>query len=81
MAGSLTDITGRKKAEAALAEKAAEIQRANNTLRIAEAESRKAVIERDQFLAMLLARAPQSSVGLINGVGVLDHAHADRGSQ
>ena len=43
MAGSLTDITERKQAEVALEQNAAEIQHAYETLRIAEAEARKAV--------------------------------------
>ena len=77
MAGSLTDITDRKQAEAALEQNAAEIQRANETLRVAEAEARKAVVERDQFLAMLSHELRNPLSAILNGVGVLGHAEAD----
>ena len=77
MAGSLTDLTKRKQAEAALERYAAEIQRANKTLRIAEAEARKAVVERDQFLAMLSHELRNPLSAILNGVGVLDHTDAD----
>ena len=77
MAGSLTDLTERKQAEAALERYAAEIQRANETLRIAEAEARKAVVERDQFLAMLSHELRNPLSAILNGVGVLDHTDAD----
>jgi two-component system CheB/CheR fusion protein len=65
-------------AEAALEKYAAEIQRANETLRIAEAEARKAVVERDQFLAMLSHELRNPLSAILNGVGVLDHTDADR---
>lgn len=78
MAGSLTDITKRKQAEAALESTAAEIQRANETLRLAEAEARKAVIERDKFLAMLSHELRNPLSAIQNGVGVLRHDNADR---
>jgi two-component system CheB/CheR fusion protein len=77
MAGSLTDITERKQSEAALAQNAAEIQRANETLRIAEAEARNAVVKRDQFLAMLSHELRNPLSAILSGVGVLDHADAD----
>ena len=76
--GVAEDITERKRAEAALERSAAEIQRANETLRIAEAEARKAVAERDQFLAMLSHELRNPLSAILNGVGVLDHAAADR---
>ena len=78
MAGSLTDITERKQAEAALEQNAAEIRRAYETLRLAEAEARKAVDERDQFLAMLSHELRNPLSAILNGVGVLGHARADR---
>ena len=77
MAGSLTDVTDRKQAEAALEQNAAEIQRANETLRVAEAEARKAVIERDQFLAMLSHELRNPLSAILNGVSVLGHADAE----
>lgn len=77
MAGSLTDITERKQTEASLERYAAEIQRANETLRIAEADARKAVVERDQFLAMLSHELRNPLSAILNGVGVLDHTDAD----
>ena len=77
MAGSLTDITERKQAEAVLEQNAAEIQRANQTLRIAEADARKAVVERDQFLAMLSHELRNPLSAILNGVGVLDHADVE----
>ncbi len=77
MAGSLSDITRRKKAEAALERYAAEIQQANATLRVAEAEARKAVVERDRFLAMLSHELRNPLSAIMNGVSVLDHAAAD----
>jgi PAS domain S-box-containing protein len=80
MAGSLTDITQRKRTEEALARNAAEIQRANETLRIAEAEARKAVNERDQFLAMLSHELRNPLSAILSGVGILDHAGADHAS-
>ena len=78
MAGSLTDITERKRTEAALEQNAAEIQRTNETLRIAEAEARKAVVERDKFLAMLSHELRNPLAAILVGVRVLDHAGADR---
>ncbi len=78
MAGSLTDLTEQKQAEAALQRKAAEVQNANKTLRIAEAEARKAVIQRDQFLAMLSHELRNPLSAILNGLGVLEHAEADR---
>ena len=78
MAGSLTDITERKQAEVALEQNAAEIQHAYETLRIAEAEARKAVRERDQFLAMLSHELRNPLSAIRNGMGVLGHVHADR---
>ena len=75
-----TDITQRKEAEADSRGNAAEIQRANETLRIAEAEARKAVVERDQFLAMLSHELRNPLSAILSGVGVLDHADADRDS-
>ena len=78
MAGSLTDITERKQAEAALEQNAAEIRRAYETLRVAEAEARKAVDERDQFLAMLSHELRNPLSAILNGVGVLGHVRADR---
>ncbi len=77
MAGSLTDITEGKQAKASLERYAAEIQRANETLRTAEAEARKAVAERDQFLAMLSHELRNPLSAILNGIGVLDHAKAD----
>ncbi len=78
MAGSLTDITEQKRAEAALERFAAEIQNANETLRAAESEARRAVIERDQFLAMLSHELRNPLSAILHGVGVLDHADADQ---
>jgi two-component system CheB/CheR fusion protein len=78
MAGSLTDLSKRKQAEAALEQQAAEVQRANQTLRIAEAEARKAVIQRDQFLAMLSHELRNPLSAILNGIGVLEHPDADR---
>ena len=72
MAGSHSDVSKRKHAEAALEHRAAEIQRANQTLRIAEADSRKAVIQRDQFLAMLSHELRNPLSAILNGLGVLD---------
>ncbi len=76
MAGSLSDITEQKQTEAALEQNATEIRRANETLRIAEAEARKAVAERDQFLAMLSHELRNPLSAILNGVGVLDHRDA-----
>ena len=78
MAGSLTDITERKQAEAALKQNAAQIQRANETLRIAEADARRAVVKRDQFLAMLSHELRNPMSAILSGVDVLDHTRADR---
>ena len=78
MAGSLTDITERKQVEAALEQNAAELERANQTLRIAEAEARKAVVKRDQFLAMLSHELRNPLSAILSGIGVLDHYDADR---
>ena len=78
MAGSLTDLTKRKLSDAALAKYAAQIQRANQTLRLAEREARKAVIERDQFLAMLSHELRNPLSAMLNAVGVLEHASADQ---
>ena len=77
MAGSITDITERKQVEAALERYTAEIQHANQTLRIAEAEARKAVVKRDQFLAMLSHELRNPLSAIMSGVGVLDHYDAD----
>ncbi len=73
MAGSLTDITEAKQAESVLEQSANEIQHANQTLRIAEADARKAVVERDQFLAMLSHELRNPLSAILNGVSVLDH--------
>jgi len=78
MAGSITDITKAKHSEAALEQYAAEIQCANETLRIAEREARKAVVKRDQFLAMLSHELRNPLSAMLNGVGVLEHTDADR---
>jgi two-component system CheB/CheR fusion protein len=78
MAGSLTDITESKQAEVALEQNAAEIQHAYETLRVAEAEARKAVDERDQFLAMLSHELRNPLSAIRNGMGILGHVHADR---
>ena len=77
MAGSLTDLTKQKQEEAVLERYTAEIQRANETLRIAEAEARKAVVKRDQFLAMLSHELRNPLSAIMSGVGVLDHTDAD----
>ncbi len=77
MAGSLTDLTKRKHAEASLERYAAEVQRANQTLRIAESEARKGVVERDQFLAMLSHELRNPLAAMVNAVGVLEHRDAD----
>jgi PAS domain S-box-containing protein len=78
MAGSLTDLTKRKHADAALERYAAQVERANHTLRIAEAEARKAVVQRDQFLAMLSHELRNPLSAILNAVGVLEHTDADR---
>jgi two-component system CheB/CheR fusion protein len=78
MAGSITDLTKRKHSEAALEKYAAESQRANETLRVAEQEARKAVVERDQFLAMLSHELRNPLSAMLNAVGVLEHTEADR---
>jgi PAS domain S-box-containing protein len=78
MAGSITDLTKRKQADAALEEYAAEIQRTNETLCVAEREARKAIVERDQFLAMLSHELRNPLSALLNAVGVLGHKEADR---
>ncbi len=80
MAGSLTDLTKRKLSDAALAKYAAQIQRTNKTLRLAEREARKAVIERDQFLAMLSHELRNPLSAMLNAVGVLEHASTDPAS-
>ena len=77
MAGSLTDLTKQKQEEAVLERYTAEIQRANETLRIAEAEARKAVVKRDQFLAMLSHELRNPLSAIMSGIGVLDHTDAD----
>ncbi len=81
MAGSLSDLTKRKHAEEALKRKAVEVQSANQTLRIAEAEARKAVVQRDQFLAMLSHELRNPLSAILSGLGVLDHAEADHESR
>ena len=78
MAGSITDLAKRKHAEEALARYAAEIQRANKTLLVAEGEARKAVVKRDQFLAMLSHELRNPLAAILNGVSVLEHKDADR---
>ena len=77
MAGSLTDLMKQKQEEAVLERYTAEIQRANETLRIAEAEARKAVVKRDQFLAMLSHELRNPLSAIMSGIGVLDHTDAD----
>ena len=77
MAGSITDLTKQKQEEAVVERYTAEIQRANETLRIAEAEARKAVVKRDQFLAMLSHELRNPLSAIMSGVGVLDHTDAD----
>ncbi len=78
MAGSLTDLSKRKYAEAALERYAAEVENANRTLRKAELAARKAVVQRDQFLAMLSHELRNPLSALLNAVGVLEHEAADR---
>jgi len=78
MAGSLIDITERKLADAILQRNAAEIEHANETLRMAEAEARQAVVKRDQFLAMLSHELRNPLSAILNGVNILDHSDADR---
>jgi PAS domain S-box-containing protein len=78
MAGSITDITKRKHVEAALAQYAIDIQLTNETLRVAEGEARKAVVKRDQFLAMLSHELRNPLSAMLSGVGVLEHTAADR---
>ena len=77
MAGSITDVTERKRAEESSAQYAAEIQRTNQTLRIAEGAARKALVDRDQFLAMLSHELRNPLAAMLNGMGVLEHADAD----
>jgi two-component system CheB/CheR fusion protein len=77
MAGSITDLTKQKQEEAVVERYTAKIQRANETLRIAEAEARKAVVKRDQFLAMLSHELRNPLSAIMSGVGVLDHKDAD----
>jgi two-component system CheB/CheR fusion protein len=77
MAGSLTDLMKQKQEEAVLERYTAEVQRANETLRIAEAEARKAVVKRDQFLAMLSHELRNPLSAIMSGIGVLDHTDAD----
>lgn len=76
MAGSITDITQRKRAEESLEQYATLIERANESLRTTERELRKAVVERDQFLAMLSHELRNPLAALLNGVDVLEHADA-----
>ncbi|MEM9657241.1 MAG: PAS domain S-box protein, partial [Planctomycetota bacterium] len=78
MAGSLTDLTKQKSAEAALQRSSAELQLANDTLRIAEAEARKGVEQRDHFLAMLSHELRNPLSAISHAVRVLEHAEADR---
>ncbi len=78
MAGSLTDLTKHKQAEAALEQYAADIHRNNETLSQAEREARKAVAERDQFLAMLSHELRNPLSAVLNAVSVLEHRDADR---
>ncbi len=78
MAGSVSDLTNRKQVEAALEQKAAEVQHANDTLRIAEAEARKAVVQRDQFLAMLSHELRNPLSAILHGLSVMEHANATR---
>ncbi|MEQ9379818.1 MAG: PAS domain-containing protein, partial [Pirellulales bacterium] len=77
MAGSLTDITERKKTEAALQRYASDIQLANETLRAAESEALNAVLKRDQFLAMLSHELRNPLSAILHGAGVLGHKDAD----
>jgi PAS domain S-box-containing protein len=77
MAGSITDITQRKHTEATLNRKAAELQRANQTLSVAEANARKAVVQRDRFLAMLSHELRNPLSAMLNGVALLERTDAD----
>ena len=78
MAGSLTDITEGKQTAVALERYAAEIQLANETLHTAESEARKAVVKRDQFLALLSHELRNPLSAILHGADVLDHKDADR---
>ena len=77
MAGSITDITERKRAEASLEQYAAKMECTNATLRKAEAEARKAVVDRDRFLAMLSHELRNPLAAMLNGLSILEHPTAD----
>lgn len=76
MAGSLSDVTERRESAAALEAYAAEIERANNVLRVAEADAREAILKRDQFLAMLSHELRNPLSAILNGIAVLEHGAA-----
>ena len=74
---SFVDITRRKQAEEAREAYAAELERANETLRRAEMEARDAITKRDQFLAILSHELRNPLGSLMNAIRVLEHADAD----
>ncbi len=78
---SFVDITRRKRAEESRESYAAELEIANETLRVAEAEALEAVAKRDQFLAMLSHELRNPLAGLMNGVRVLNHEGVDESQQ
>ena len=74
---SFVDITRRRSAEKTREIYAADLEMANETLRIAEVQYQAAVEKRDQFLAILSHELRNPLGGIQNAVRVLNHPDSD----